>query len=174
MNEHNTPELELFRQFEDNIVFGRKVPHNIFNEEKSNRVTQLTKLVELDMDRKLKVVDSKFRNLILKAQEKQNVQNHYRVLSHLLEHCETALAIEVPVWKFNSNHKHTVGHIDLIMYEHPFFHILDYKPKAFDTDAYNQVMSYRTLFASLSRIDFTRFRLSWFDETYEVKIEEVF
>jgi hypothetical protein len=164
---HNNQILEKTRIFFDETVFGRKVPHRLFQDGVSQRVTQV-----MDKNKEMFIVErvSRFQDYVLEAlDETKKGSRHYKVLSFILEYYDYAIAIEIPVWR-ESDKK--VGHIDLMCYEHPFLYLWDYKPNASKVNACGQLVWYRELWCEMLKINFRRIKIGWFDEQKEYIVEE--
>jgi len=158
--------LERTCRFFDEIVFAKKVPHRLFQNGVSERITQI-----MDKNKEMFVIEqpSRFREYVLEALSEQKHSKHYDVLSFILEYYDNAISIEVPVW---SERDKKVGHLDLLTYEHPFLFIWDYKPNASETNACSQLSWYRKLWCELLKIDVRHVKIGWFDEQKEFIVEE--
>jgi len=60
--------------------------------------------------------------------------------------------------------KPITGHIDIVQLRNGLIHLLDYKPKAREIDAVNQLVIYALAFASRARLPVKAFKCAWFDE----------
>ena len=158
--ENKDENLEKLARFLIDIVYGRKVPHRLFNEEVSKRVSSLT-VPELPTISKQ---NSSFKWYVIEGLKRKETSRHYSVLSCILEKDPNSIASEVPVWQINPN---IVGHIDLITFDKGI-KIWDYKP---DGEGLSQVLWYRRLLGDLLRVDENEIRIGWFNQEYEYLVK---
>src|SRR5882672_7704979 len=54
--------------------------------------------------------------------------------------------------------------VDIVQLRNGLIHLLDYKPKAREIDAVNQLVIYALAFASRARLPVKAFKCAWFDD----------
>lgn len=101
--------------------------------------------------------------------------NHSKVECFLLEHDESTIAVEVPLWMqhheldnfeniFNSKEALT-GHIDILRIEDDKIWVWDFKPKANkEKYAHVQILFYALMLSKRSGIPLDKFNCGYFDE----------
>ncbi|HEY1499724.1 MAG TPA: hypothetical protein VGF88_09120 [Acidobacteriaceae bacterium] len=113
-------------------------------------------------------------------QARRNRDRHPCVQDFMLANDSCTIACEVPVYltaeeiayyksegffidlpNFN---RPITGHIDLVQARNGLIHLLDYKPKARDTDPVSQLVVYALAFASRTKLPVKMLKCAWFDE----------
>jgi ATP-dependent exoDNAse (exonuclease V) beta subunit len=111
---------------------------------------------------------------------RKNKDRHPSIQDFMLANDSCTIACEVPVYLtaeevayYQSKgfflplpelSKPITGHIDIVQLRNGFIHLLDYKPKAREIDAVNQLVIYALAFASRARLPVKAFKCAWFDE----------
>lgn len=111
---------------------------------------------------------------------RKNKDRHPSIQDFTLANDSCTIACEVPVYLTSEEvayyrskgfflplpelSKPITGHIDIVQLRNSLIHLLDYKPKARDIDAVNQLVIYALAFASRSRLPVKAFKCAWFDE----------
>jgi len=111
---------------------------------------------------------------------RKNKDRHPSIQDFMLANDSCTIACEVPVYltaeeigyykskgfflNLPELSKPITGHIDIVQFRNGFIHLLDYKPKAREIDAVNQLVIYALAFASRARLPVKAFKCAWFDE----------
>jgi hypothetical protein len=111
---------------------------------------------------------------------RKNKDRHPSIQDFMLANDSCTIACEVPVYLTSEEvayyrskgfflplpelSKPITGHIDIVQARNGLIHLLDYKPKAREIDAVNQLVIYALAFASRARLPVKAFKCAWFDE----------
>jgi transposase-like protein len=111
---------------------------------------------------------------------RKNKDRHPSIQDFMLANDSCTIACEVPVYLTSEEvayyrskgfflplpelSKPITGHIDIVQIRNGLIHLLDYKPKAREIDAVNQLVIYALAFASRARLPVKAFKCAWFDE----------
>jgi transposase-like protein len=111
---------------------------------------------------------------------RKNKDRHPSIQDFMLANDSCTIACEVPVYLTSDEvayyrskgfflplpelSKPITGHIDIVQVRNGLIHLLDYKPKAREIDAVNQLVIYALAFASRARLPVKAFKCAWFDE----------
>jgi hypothetical protein len=110
---------------------------------------------------------------------RKNKDRHPSIQDFMLANDSWTIACEVPVYLTSEEvayyrskgfflplpelPKPITGHIDIVQIRNGLIHLLDYKPKARQIDAVNQLVIYALAFASRARLPVKSFKCAWFD-----------
>jgi hypothetical protein len=111
---------------------------------------------------------------------RKNKDRHPSIQDFMLANDSCTIACEVPVYLTSEEiayylskgfflplpelPKPITGHIDIVQLRNGLIHLLDYKPKAREIEAVNQLVIYALAFASRARLPVKAFKCAWFDE----------
>ena len=158
------------------LISTRKgvIPHKLFNEGKSIRVTKLATERKYEVE----VNESRFREIITNYR-KDGLTGHNSALIPILENDYHSLAIEVPLWVEKLNFKGkwltVTGHIDLLQYDEneKVIWIWDYKPEPEkEPKVGDQVLLYKYMLTLMTDVEYEKIRVGWFNEKVEYIIKD--